>query len=127
MSDAEGEPAYLVHISEGAEAEVDALFQWLFQLNPVAADHFRDALSEATGSLKAMPRRCPVAPENDLYDREVRLLLFKSGRTIYRLLFTIFEAEEADEGEPGAVYVLHVRHGAAQPLGTRPLPSTDEP
>jgi hypothetical protein len=46
-----------------------------------------------------LPRRCPIAPENDDFDVEVRQLLYGE----FRVLFTV---------EDDVVRVLHVRHGA---------------
>ena len=69
-----------------------------------------------------MPGRCPLAPENEHFQQDIRQLLYGRGRSIYRILFTMVEvAGTSDDAE---VRVLHVRHGARQTL--RPAPPTDE-
>jgi hypothetical protein len=60
-------------------------------------------------TLENLPTRCPIAPENDAFDVEVRQLLF--GK--YRILFWI---------DGRIVRVLHIRHGARRRLGDSDLP-----
>jgi len=50
-----------------------------------------------------MPKRCPLAPENEYYPEEIRQLLYGRRQGRYRILFTI---------EQRTVTILHVRHGA---------------
>ncbi len=54
-----------------------------------------------------MPARCPLAPENDEFEEEIRELLYGKRQHRYRILFTI-------RGE--TVIVLHIRHGAREHL-----------
>lgn len=49
-------------------------------------------------SLSTFPLRCPLAPESDLFQLEIRHLIINN----YRILYTITE---------DAVYILHARHG----------------
>ena len=100
---------YQIQVAEPAEAEIDAAFQRMFLLSPVAAERFRDGIARAIRSLSQMPHRCVLAPENGWLDHEVRQLIFRSGRSTYRILFTIFEAAE---DMPALVRILRVRHGA---------------
>ncbi|HZO30164.1 MAG TPA: type II toxin-antitoxin system RelE/ParE family toxin [Chloroflexota bacterium] len=53
----------------------------------------------ADTTLEEFPRRCPLAPENDDFDVEIRHLLYGE----FRILFTV---------DDNVVRVLHVRHGA---------------
>jgi len=48
-------------------------------------------------SLSTLPLRCPLAPENDFFEEEIRHLIIQN----YRILYTI---------EDSTVYTLHVRH-----------------
>ena len=54
-----------------------------------------------------MPLRCPLAFENDLFDEELRQLLYSKKGKVYRILFIVRNAE---------VYVLFVRHSSQKPL-----------
>ena len=49
------------------------------------------------------PARCPLAPENEYFDEEIRELFYGKRGGVYRILFTIVEE---------TVSVLYVRHGA---------------
>ncbi len=66
----------------------------------MTASRWLDRFEEALQTLSHNPRRCRLAPENDLVPVEVRQLLFGRGRNVYRALFTI----SGDD-----VQVLHVR------------------
>ncbi len=68
-----------------------------------SASRWLDRFEEALQTLSHNPRRCRLAPENDLLPVEVRQLLFGRGRNVYRALFTI----SGDD-----VQVLHVRRAA---------------
>jgi hypothetical protein len=59
-----------------------------------------------------MPKRCPLARENEYFSREIRQLLYGRGRNSYRILFTIVEGEDVS-----TVRILHIRHTAQQTLG----------
>jgi len=50
-----------------------------------------------------MPRRCRVAPEDEVLRCDLRQLLYGN----YRILFTVSDATRT-------VFVLHVRHAARQ-------------
>ncbi|MFN6513748.1 MAG: type II toxin-antitoxin system RelE/ParE family toxin [Nostoc sp. CreGUA01] len=62
-----------------------------------------------------MPKRCPLAPENEYLSQEIRQLLYGRGRNSYRILFTILEGQEVS-----TVRILHIRHAAQQILGENP-------
>ena len=62
---------------------------------------------------------CPLAPENDEFEEEIRELLYGKRQHRYRILFTIREQ---------AVVVLHIRHGAREHIkGADAAPSAEEP
>jgi plasmid stabilization system protein ParE len=67
--------------------------------SPSRADAWLEGVQRSCQTLSDLPRRCPLAPENDSLDYETRQLLYGS----YRIIFAI-------EGD--AVVVLHVRHGS---------------
>jgi hypothetical protein len=62
-----------------------------------------------------MPKRCPLARENEYFSQEIRQLLYGRGRNSYRILFTILEGTEVS-----IVRILYIRHSAQQILGENP-------
>jgi plasmid stabilization system protein ParE len=105
--------SYHIEISSVAEAEVDSAFLLLSQTtSPEKARQWYEGLLKAIESLSEMPKRCPVARENQYFSQEIRQLLYGRGRNSYRILFTILESDEA-----GKVRILHIRHAAQKTLG----------
>lgn len=97
---------YRVEVSDVAQAQIDAAFLYLSARSPNAAMRWLTGLGAAIDSLALFPRRCPLAPENDLYENaSVRRLLYGSRRSAYRILYCIFEQDRE-------VRILQVRHGA---------------
>jgi plasmid stabilization system protein ParE len=102
---------YSIEISSVAEAEADRAFLRLSQLSSsTRANQWYSGLLQAIESLSQMPKRCPLARENDYFSQEIRQLLYGKGRNSYRILFTILE-----EPEISIVRILHIRH-AVVPL-----------
>jgi plasmid stabilization system protein ParE len=107
---------YRIEISSVAEAEADGAFLRMSQLaSPERASRWYQGLLKAMESLSEMPKRCPLARENDYFTKEIRQLLYGRGRNSYRILFTIVEGEDVS-----TVRILHIRHAAQQTLGESP-------
>ena len=70
---------------------------------------------QAIESLSQMPKRCPLARENESFSQEIRQLFYGKGRSSYRILFTILE-----EQDTSTVRILHIRYGAQRNLGETP-------
>ncbi len=83
--------------------DADQGFMWIFGEAPEAAIRWYDGLVAAFKSLYANPKRCPLAPENEFFEAEIRQLLYGN----YRIIFTIKDR---------TVYILRVRHGARKHL-----------
>jgi plasmid stabilization system protein ParE len=64
--------------------------------------------------LSILPKRCGAAPESQFLAEPLRHYIYKS----HRIIFGVEEAEKI-------VRILYVRHGAMQPLGQPPDPSSD--
>jgi plasmid stabilization system protein ParE len=109
---------YRVEVTEPAELEIDRAYLWLSRRSPRDAGRWHRGLLSAMMSLKSMPRRCPIAPDQERCADEVRQLLYTRGRTVYKVLFSVRDPFP-DEGE-GLVRVLHVWHGAQDPLSADP-------
>ncbi len=104
---------YHIEISSVAEAEVDGAFLKLSQItSPQTASQWYAGLLKAIDSLSSMPKRCPLARENEYFSHEIRQLLYGKGRNSYRILFTILEREDI-----ATVRILHIRHAAQKTLG----------
>jgi negative regulator of sigma E activity len=62
-----------------------------------------------------MPKRCPLARENEHFSQELRQLLYGRGRNSYRIVFTVLEEQDIS-----TVRILHIRHAYQQTIGEEP-------
>ncbi len=107
----DSDPRYELAITDVAEDEANQAYLWLSQA--VSLDYAKRWYSGLLAEIAKLPetaRQWPTARENDQYAAEVRRLLYRSGRSAYRVLYQIVEAEVP--GDWGIVRVLHVYHGA---------------
>ena len=98
---------YRVIIQPPAHADIEAVYLYIRDADPAAADRWLNRMDEAVRALKRLPARCALAPESKEFDEEIRQLLVGRRNNIYRVLFVIRGRE---------VRVLHVRHGAQRPM-----------
>ncbi len=94
---------YKVVVSEPAKAEADEAFAWISEFSPARAKKWFNGLFKAIASLDNQPESYPLAPEAELFHRDIRQMLYGKRRGIYRVLFEI-------RGE--VVQVTNIRHGA---------------
>jgi plasmid stabilization system protein ParE len=94
---------YRLRITPPARRELDEAFAWIARRSPHRARVWQVGALRAIRSLAEFPRRCPLAPEGDAADSEVRQLVYGD----YRILFTI---------QGNVVRILRVRHGARRPV-----------
>lgn len=94
---------YEIAVSQEADAQADDVYEWIAQDSPGSAARWYNGLFEAIDTLKHNPQRCPVAPDNNAFNVEVRQLLYGKRQGVYRVLFTLSEE---------TVHVLQIRHGA---------------
>ncbi|MEQ9482268.1 MAG: hypothetical protein RIG27_08255 [Coleofasciculus sp. F4-SAH-05] len=67
---------YRIEISSVAEAEADSAFLRFYQVtSPTRASQWYSGLLQAIESLSQMPKRCPLARENEYFSQEIRQLL----------------------------------------------------
>jgi plasmid stabilization system protein ParE len=92
---------YAIVILPNAEQEIEAAYLYIKMDSPINALNWYQAIYRKIQSLASMPLRCPLAPENDFFEEEIRHLLIDN----YRILFTVKE---------DTVYILHARHGRQQ-------------
>lgn len=95
--------AFEVRLSAAADVEADAIYERMAQQAPQGAFRWYNGLLDAMESLADLPRRCPLAPEGEHFNEEIRHLLSGKRRNVYRVLFTI---------RGNIVHVLHIRHGS---------------
>ena len=88
-----------VIVTTAARRDLRVLRDWIAADNPAAARRFVAALGEQIERLESLPLRGPVIPEVALLGSELRHLVYRDYRTIYRV-----------EGE--RVIILRVIHGA---------------
>jgi len=98
---------YRVAIEPPALADIEEAFRWLAERTPERAAAWFHGIVEAVLRLENHPERCPLAPENDEFDEEIRQLLYGRRHGRYRILFTIRQQ---------TVFILHVHHGAREHL-----------
>ena len=99
--------AYHVKITDSALSDAEDYVHFLRDVKraPEAAERWIRGLEAAIFSLGEMPQRCPVIPEADEFPLELRHLIFRSHRIIFRI------------DEPASVVtVLRVYHGARRAL-----------
>ncbi len=107
---------YRIEISSVAEAEADSAFLRFSQVtSPTRASQWYSGLLQTIESLSQMPKRCPLARENEYFSQEIRQLLYGKGRNSYRILFTILAGQDVS-----TVRILHIRHASQQTLGENP-------
>lgn len=99
--------AYRVIIQPEAYEGMESAYTYIEQESPTSAHRWATGLMDAINSMQTFPERCALAPENEFFPQELRQLLYRSGRGIYRVLFTV-------SGD--AAVILHIRHGAQQTL-----------
>ena len=94
---------YQVIILPAAERDIGEAYEWLAEQDNEAAIRWYNRLLEVIFSLDTFPERCPLAPESEFLNSEIREIFHGRRQYKYRILFTVSENE---------VHVLHVRHGA---------------
>jgi len=75
---------YTVEFSEQFEADFDACYLRMSRISPKSAAGLQNGVLEACFSLSQFPRRCSLAPEAEAFSQEVRLLLYRNRKAIYR-------------------------------------------
>jgi plasmid stabilization system protein ParE len=100
-----------VEITALADANLEEIYLRIRPDSPGRAAESRKGLLKAAQSLDLFPERCPLAPESGP-ELGIRQLVYGE----YRVLFTV--AKET-------LYVLHVRHGARQPLRSEETPTEE--
>ena len=100
---------FRVELTARAARDLRRIYRYINAADSDAANAWFNGLEAAILSLSENPARCPIVRERN----DLRHLLYGSRRNTYRVIFEI--------DEPGGVVtVLHIRHGAQEPLTDRP-------
>ena len=92
---------YSIVILPNAEQEIEDAYLYIKKDSPINALNWYQEIYQKIQSLSSLPLRCPLAPENDFFEEEIRHLIIQN----YRILYTTTEY---------TVYILHARHGRQQ-------------
>jgi plasmid stabilization system protein ParE len=69
---------FRVDISPSALNDAEASFLWIQKRSPSDSTDWFNGLLEAIYSLEKFPSRCPLAPESEAIELELRQLLYKT-------------------------------------------------
>jgi len=95
---------YTIVFAPSAKEDLENAVAWLGEQAPEKMPEWLASLRADIETLKAMPERCPYAPENGLWgNEELRQLLFRRYPSKYRVVFTVCK---------NTVRILNIRHGA---------------
>ncbi|HWE01232.1 MAG TPA: type II toxin-antitoxin system RelE/ParE family toxin [Tepidisphaeraceae bacterium] len=97
---------YRVELTENAQREAAAAYDWHAERNARAAAWFSGVVDAIEG-LSEMPTRWGLARESAEFDEPVRQLLYGRSPHVYRVLFI---------SRSDVVFVVRVRHGARRTL-----------
>lgn len=89
---------YSVIILPEAEKDIEEAYLYIREDSPQNAIKWYRDVYDNIQSLSSFSLRCPLAPENDFFQEEIRHLIIHK----YRILYTVTE---------NTVYILHARHG----------------
>ena len=92
---------YSVLITPAAQEELLEVFAYIYRDAPGAAEQWLAKIYKKIDTLEDFPTRCPIAPDSEHIGEELRHLIFKRYRIIFRI-------EETDR----IVRIVGVRHGA---------------
>ncbi len=101
---------YRVDLTDEAFAKIRAQARYIAEEggSPQNARDWLRRVFDAVDSLEHRPLRCPLAPENEFFAFEIRMMDIDG----YLLLFTI-------DDDAGVVRVLNARHGRQLPIVPR--------
>ena len=97
---------YEVIVTPEAQEGIRASFQYIHERSPLNAARWLQGLYDRIDTLERSPARCGTARERKYFEEDLRQLLFKSHRIIFRINVS-----------QKAVYVLYVRHAKQQAVG----------
>lgn len=95
---------YEVVVTPEAEAGIISAFQYIDERAPINAERWLRKLYSEIATLEVFPRRCAIARESRYFEEELRQLVFKSHRIVFRV--------DEKQRKVWVVYVVHGRQRA---------------
>ncbi|MEH2412854.1 type II toxin-antitoxin system RelE/ParE family toxin [Nostoc sp.] len=81
---------YRVIILPVAKADINAAAKWIRQNDSQQkAKVWVNEINDAVASLNTFTARCALAAIDDAFEEEIRQLLYRKGKEVYRIVFTI--------------------------------------
>jgi plasmid stabilization system protein ParE len=90
---------FQVRLTEKAYSDMDEIWTFIARDSVTKANRFIHRLERQLKTLRRLPERCPLIPENELLDKRYRHLLYGKYRTVFRI-------------SGRTVYVVRIIHGA---------------
>lgn len=99
---------YEIVFAPTAYEDLDEILDWLSNEAPEKVPGWLHSIKAHIQTLGKLPERCPLAPENGLWGKEIlRQLLFQAYPSKYRIIFSVRE---------NGVLIYNIRHGARRYL-----------
>ncbi len=95
--------------------EIDQAYFRLSAWNLGFAGRWLDGVYRKIETFDEFPLSHPRVDESDILGRETRRMIYRNGQTVYRILFTLVDAD--GDGVDDTVRVLRVLYEAQRPLG----------
>ena len=106
---------YEVIVTPEAEAVIISAFDYINDRAPLNAERWPRKLYSCIASLESFPHRYALARECQFLDEELRQLVFKSHRIVFRI-----------EEEQGIVRIIYFVHGRQHAIGEGTAGEQDE-
>ena len=97
---------YEVIVTPEAQAGIRSSFEYIYERAPLNASRWLQGLHDRIGTLERFPERCGFAREREYLEEDLRQLLFRAHRVIFRI-----------DKARRTVYILHVRHARRRAAG----------
>ncbi|MEM9539319.1 MAG: type II toxin-antitoxin system RelE/ParE family toxin [Cyanobacteria bacterium P01_E01_bin.42] len=88
---------FRVEISPSALQDIENILIWMTENYPEIAEEWYFGILDAIQTLNKFPNRCSLAPENEEIGSEIRQLLYKQHRIIFRII-------------DDSVFIYRIRH-----------------
>ena len=90
---------FQVRLTQRAQADMDEIWTFIARDSIDEANRFIHQLENQLRTLRRLPGRCRLIPENDFLDKQYRHLIYGKYRSVFRISRRI-------------VYVVRIIHGA---------------
>jgi plasmid stabilization system protein ParE len=90
---------FQVRLTDTAQADMDEIWTHIAHDSVAEANKFIRRLERQLRTLRTLPERCPLIPENKLLDKGYRHLVYGKYRSVFRI-------------SGRTVYVVRIIHGA---------------